>query len=135
MSSNTATPADIQWQLDRMDDDATEQEARAAIAMIDASLPPAARLAGAFAIELWQEIGAANLAIVKERNATPAYGGTICASHDYCDANMVMDSAFRETIGRDAWPEGQDAMADADCALWNEAWSIAKRDYLTAQPA
>lgn len=53
-----ANQSDIQWQLDRMDIGATGQDARAAIAMVDDSLPLAARLAGAFVIELWQEIGA-----------------------------------------------------------------------------
>lgn len=130
---NTPTPAMIQWQLDRMDDGATEQEARAALVMADDTLPDADRLAGAFAVQLWQDIGAANMAMVKATNATPEFAGdTICASHNYCDANESMADAFREIMGRDILPDDDSGMTDADCDLWNRAWSIAKREYLTA---
>lgn len=72
----------------------------------------------------------------------------VCASHDVCDANMVMLQAFENVIGREpvmSWetlPNGQPdgateaakaALAETDNALWNAAWAIAKRDYLTAK--
>lgn len=130
---NTPTPAMIQWQLDRMDDGATEQEARAALAMADDTLPDADKLAGAFAVQLFQDIGAANLAMVKALNATPEFAGdTICAGHNYCDANESMASAFADMMGRDILPDDDSGMTDADIDLWNAAWSLAKREYLTA---
>lgn len=50
----------------------------------------------------------------------------VCASHDYCDANMPMADAFEEVIGRE--PEPAD---EADAALWSRAWDIAKARHLT----
>lgn len=114
-----------QWQLDRMDIGATESDARAMIAFLDTDLSDANRLAGAFVIELFQTIGADNMTSVRKLNATPAYAGSICASHDFCDANMAMDQAFQELLNREP-----DMQSDADCALWNEAWQIAKTEYL-----
>jgi hypothetical protein len=55
-------------------------------------------LARAFARELHATIGASDYAEVLRRNATPEYDSA-CASHDFCDANMVMDAAFRDTFG------------------------------------
>lgn len=51
-----------------------------------------------------------------------------CASHDYCDANMTMDDAFRIVMGRSAVPNLLDESpeADADLNLWNHAWNMAK---------
>jgi hypothetical protein len=63
---------------------------------------------------------------MRRRNATPDYCAGICASHDFCDANMPMAEAFEGLMGREI-----DTQSDADVALWNEAWSIAKREYLT----
>lgn len=129
---NTTETA-IAWQVARMDEGATAQEARAALAMADDTLPDADRLAGAFAVQLWQDIGAANMALVKATNATPEFAGdTICASHNYCDANESMAAAFAEIMGRDILPDDDSGMTDADIDLWNAAWSLAKREYLTA---
>lgn len=79
-----------------------------------------AQLARSFSRGLARTIGAANLSIVRSRNAIGR--ANVCASHDFCDANMVMDSAFRRVIGR-----AIDLQSDADCALWDSAWSAAKR--------
>lgn len=80
------------------------------------------RLATTFARELLAEIGAGNLQVVRNRNASPYYAGC-CASHDFCDANMVMAAAWIATAGREF-----DMDSDADVASWNAAWGIAKRD-------
>lgn len=45
----------------------------------------------------------------------------ICHSHDFIDANEVMADAFRQTFGREV-----DLQSDADGAIWNEAWRLAK---------
>jgi hypothetical protein len=44
----------------------------------------------------------------------------VCHTHDYCDANMAMDAAFREVARR-----APDIDDDADVTLWNKAWEIA----------
>jgi hypothetical protein len=51
----------------------------------------------------------------------------ICASHDYCDANMPMDEAFQEIIGHEI-----DCSSDTETGIWNRAWDLAKERFLTA---
>lgn len=83
-------------------------------------------LAKEFAARLRDEIGVEKFREAKRLNATPEYGAGICASHDFCDANMTMARAFYDVVGRDP-----DMDSDADIDLWNRAWSIAKRRHLT----
>lgn len=77
-----------------------------------------------FAIRLSMEIGDDNLREVVRRNATPDYAPTCCASHDFCDANMVMLDAMR------AWghylftPEGD--ISDDETRICSAAWDQAK---------
>lgn len=90
-------------------------------------------------------LAAAFAAILKEwaspeewvtmRRANAGYSDpTLCASHDFCDANMAMDEAF-DKLGiaapgdegcEDGTPEHE-----AACALWNAAWAMAKKECLT----
>lgn len=58
-----------------------------------------------------------------------------CHSHDFCDANMVMDEAFNTVFNRSCiFPsdvEKNPQLADqeiADLDLWNKAWSMAKEN-------
>lgn len=102
-------------------------------------------LAAAFAAELESDLTPEQMAMVRTRNATPDYAGSVCASHDVCDANMPMAAAFEKVTGREpvtSWETNPDhspcdpaeaLQAQADCALWSAAWDIAKRDYLTAK--
>lgn len=64
--------------------------------------------------------------VVARNNGVYADEPDICASHDFCDANMAMDSAFKEILGR-----SPDVGDEADADLWGEAWSIAhSRDFI-----
>lgn len=63
-----------------------------------------------------------------ERNRT--VGAGVCASHDFCDSNMVMDPAFTAVMGREA-----EASSTDDAALWSAAWDHAKARHLTAGEA
>ena len=81
-----------------------------------------------------------NSMLRKNMNAAPG----ICASHDYCDANMTMLAAFRDSFNRspvmmfeteaDGTPSDEAIanQAAADVALWNHAWNLAKENFLTA---
>ena len=92
-------------------------------------------LAERFAAILRDELGPKTFAEIKRRNETdPAYA-TSCASHDFCDANMVMDAAFRDVLGRGPVmdEEGRDAEEDADIALWNAAWEFARKHWIGHQ--
>lgn len=85
------------------------------------------RLAKAFVDELMAELSAKDFVSMMYRNAEPEYDGTgSCASHDFCDANMVMLAAW-EKLGYGE----MDPSSSADASVWNEAWSIAKRHFLT----
>lgn len=45
---------------------------------------------------------------------------SICHSHDFCDANMVMADAFAKTFKQEF------VIDDFHCAVWNQAWTQAK---------
>lgn len=88
-------------------------------------------LARAFAAELRKEIGADAIAEVIRRNAAETNPGT-CHSHDFIDANMVMDRAWRALIGREVRlpcdvEDGRctQAECDRDTERWNAAWEMA----------
>lgn len=78
-----------------------------------------------FAIEIKKDISPDEMRQVAARNKTPEYAGIICASHDFCDANMSMLAAFENLLQRSPLRE-EGGMSDEDTALWSEAWSIAK---------
>lgn len=86
-----------------------------------------------FAAYLWNGLAHGQMREIKRRNATPDYGGDICASHDFCDANEPMADAFESVVGHPVALGDTDPQQQADFTLWGEAWAIAKRDYLTAR--
>ena len=76
-------------------------------------------LARAFDVELRAEIGADKYADVIRLNRLPQYD-CACASHDFCDANMVMLSAYQRATGREV-PDC-DEQTEGDMPVWNYAW-------------
>lgn len=88
-------------------------------------------IALAFADALRADLAPYQWEAMRARNASPEYGGGVCASHDFCDANMTMQEAWESVMGRNFLPDDAPP-ADADCALWGMAWAIARRAYLTA---
>lgn len=64
------------------------------------------------------------------KNHTPDYAGC-CATHDYCDSNMVMNEAFENVMNRefiffdDEKPETQEQHRE-DCHLFDSAWILSK---------
>ena len=79
-------------------------------------------IARAFDAKLRADIGAESYAEVIQRNRTPEYVCT-CASHDYCDANEIMDAAFLIVMGRSTIPDDEEAfISQEDADLWNRAW-------------
>lgn len=77
-------------------------------------------LAASFVALLKRELTPEEMREVATRNR--AYGGDVCASHDFVDANVVMAQAFKETTGNDVNLESQ-----SDLKLWSDAWSAAKK--------
>jgi hypothetical protein len=65
---------------------------------------------------------------VIERNAEfddPA----VCASHDFCDANMAMYEAFENIMGHPI-----DTRKKADASVWDKAWNMAKASNFAVGP-
>lgn len=65
---------------------------------------------------------------VIERNAEvddPA----VCASHDFCDANMAMYEAFENIMGHPIDPQKK-----ADASVWDKAWNMAKASDFAVGP-
>jgi len=63
---------------------------------------------------------------MRQRNAERPEGESWCASHDYCDANMAMDAAFK----LNGMPALDATLEHPDCDNWNAVWAIADARYL-----
>lgn len=121
----TSRDPDAGWQFDGglVDLFASDDWETVARSLPNFILPHA--LALAFVMLLHADLSAEQWQEMRRRNAT--YGAGVCASHDFCDANMVMAPAFEEVMGREI-----DLQSDSDLALWSQAWDIAKTEHLTA---
>jgi hypothetical protein len=87
------------------------------------------QLARIFSKKLQSEIGNRKLHQVIRLNSEET-NPAICHSHDFCDANMIMNDAFKVVPHRNAHLPGDsvsEAENDVDDALWTLAWSYAKR--------
>jgi hypothetical protein len=101
-------------------------------------------LADAFVRNLRNTLTAEQWDQMKELNAQ--YGeGRVCASYEFCDANLAMALAFkalRIPLWRDADENGdptektlrnpETAMLHEANALWNSAWEYARKTKMTA---
>jgi hypothetical protein len=86
------------------------------------------KLAMQFSRELHGQLTSKQMREVLRRNREEA-STDICHSHDFLDANEVMYAAWKQVIGRDT------DFGDADTALWNAAWDLAKQyDFRVPQP-
>lgn len=87
-------------------------------------LPTAEQLATEFACVLLNDLGPEMMSHVIQRNASELYAGSVCASHDFLDANMSM---FKACNGFDPSSSPEEiAHGDEWTRLWSEAWLIAK---------
>lgn len=77
-------------------------------------------LAEAFAHVLHRDLGEATMNKVIELNRS--YSDSVCATADFCDANMAMLEAWEAVV-----PMEHKAEDESAATLWNEAWDIAKR--------
>jgi len=75
-------------------------------------------LKGWLTVKQWEEM--------RERNAKPEYDTPlVCASHDFCDANMAMLEAFEAVTGAEM------THSEAEHGIWNDAWNYAKEHHMT----
>ena len=81
----------------------------------------AADIGWEFSSLLRRDLGRDVMIEIVGKNGTKEYAGNICATHDYCDANVVMAEAFNNLCGRVIELERVE-----DMRLWSEAWGYAK---------
>lgn len=74
-------------------------------------------LSDTFHVRLVLALGPGPFLTLRERNARCPDSG-ICASHDFCDANLIMQDAFVAVVGREA-----DLNSPIDRQLWADAWA------------
>ena len=94
-------------------------------------LPTVEQVAKEFARVVIMWLTPSQFSIMRYRNSKQL-DKSICHSHDFIDANMAMDQAFK-TFGIDPLenpiePEG--GMTEEVVTLWNSAWDMAKKHYL-----
>lgn len=87
-------------------------------------------LAQRFTERLRAELTDQQWAEMRQKNASGTYA-LCCASHDYLDANMLMERAFIQVHGRAPNFSGP---GDEDINLWNQAWDLARQTALTSKP-
>lgn len=78
------------------------------------------RLAREFGSLIQQDLGRAEFRQVIERNKNED-DSSICHTHDFCDANMLMSQAFQTVFERPF-----DGNYDPHIKVWNDAWQVAK---------
>lgn len=96
-------------------------------------------LAEAFKRRMLEELGPEKLAIAVSVNQALRKAGrpNVCATHDFCDANMPMHEAFQEAMGYDpldANDETDGGMNQSDTLLWGAAWELAKIEEFVPHP-
>lgn len=80
------------------------------------------QLAKMFASVLKEWLSPEQFNLVINLNKTEVYSDDICASHEFCDANMAMFEAFSRLFKREIVVHSDD-----DTNLWNSAWATAKK--------
>lgn len=86
-------------------------------------LPTTAVVARAFCAALADSLGH-ELDLVREANKR--YDDpNVCATHDFCDANMIMDGVMRECGINMEW-DSEDGMPAFISDLWDAAWAMAR---------
>jgi len=64
-----------------------------------------------------------HLVIAIQRNRDEE-SSSVCHTHDFCDANMVMMEAM---IEHGLMKDEDSPLLDENVSVWNKAWDIAKR--------
>lgn len=82
------------------------------------------RLARAFGEQIQDSLNVSQFRLVCDMNNGDTSGA--CHTHDFVDANVLMQTAFIETFKRDPLDTPDGHMTDADLQLINNAWAIAK---------
>ncbi|AQH05583.1 hypothetical protein A9R05_41915 (plasmid) [Burkholderia sp. KK1] len=86
-------------------------------------LATVACIARLFTYEVLRGLKEDELACARERNRSEQ-SSFVCHTHDFCDANLLMDAAFVKCGLVD--DDGVDVIGDHLHPVWNAAWDLAK---------
>ena len=92
------------------------------------ALPTVEQVSKAFRQKMQAELGSYKCNLVDHANTLRGDDGT-CASHDHCDANMVMDDALRSlgvVMFPDDAPDDWSGPSQETVDLWNASWDHAR---------
>lgn len=89
-----------------------------------------AKIADKFAEVLKEWLTVEEFAEMKRLNETPEYAVSVCASQDYCDANMAMHEAIIAITGQEPMTAGEGPEVEEACRVWNAAWELARERHL-----
>lgn len=92
--------------------------------MVHHTINDTIKLARAFGEQIQGALSVTEFRAMIDANKAEGWDGPVCHTHDYCDANVYMEAAFVEAMGRE--PALLDEEIDADNELWNDAWVVAK---------
>lgn len=80
--------------------------------------------------QLRTELSASTIEAIRQRNRAVSPG--CCATHDFCDANVVMGADFERCLRREITMDDS-PLAETERGLRIAAWEIATREHLTAK--
>ncbi len=81
------------------------------------------QIANVFSSVLHDWLTVKQMLTVIKRNKNYKYDPSVCASHDFCDANMAMDEAFTKIMKREF-----NLQSSEDCSTFNHCWELAKKN-------
>lgn len=82
-------------------------------------------LANAFSQKLRNKLSAKVIGLIIALNEAEA-DPQICHTHDFIDANEVMNEAYKSITGQNFEPFLASGDFASDLPIWNEAWALAK---------
>ncbi len=92
----------------------------------------AKKLADEFTRLMWLELTDEQMEEAIVLNKTEEYSDGSCATHNFCDANMVMFEAFQKIEVREPNMDEMDR-DNNDVDVWNKAWDIARDNDFTIE--
>lgn len=85
-------------------------------------------IADTFVDQLTAYVGAANMILIAQRNVAEPHP-LVCHTHDFADANVFMDAAFKAHGVKESGQHGLLMVDRTDD--WNAAWAIARERIVT----
>lgn len=86
-------------------------------------------------------ISTADVKEIDRLNAAEVIGSGVCHTHDFCDANLIMEEALT-SLGVKVFAQAENShdpddqvMSDEAISLWDAAWDIAKAEGFSTLPA